>query len=88
MVRIVAPADEATAAHWLLSVGASPYGDSVVSTPLPTCPMWTDPKAGMVSRWFARPGLALREDAGTWVWAIAQSEQAPSTCGRSCPATG
>ena len=44
--------------------------------PIPDCPMWTDPSAGVVWRWFAGPSVVLREDAGTWVWVLAQSEQA------------
>jgi hypothetical protein len=47
-----------------------------VRLPIPDCPMWTDPGSGVAWRWFSGPGVVLREDAGTWVWALAQSEQA------------
>jgi hypothetical protein len=47
-----------------------------VRLPFPDCPMWTDPFSGVVWRWFAGPGVVLREDAGTWVWVLARSELA------------
>jgi hypothetical protein len=47
-----------------------------VRLPIPDCPMWTDPYSGVVWRWFAGPGVVLREDASTWVWVLTQSERA------------
>jgi hypothetical protein len=41
--------------------------------PIPDCPMWTDPSAGVVWRWYAGPSVVLREDANTWVWVLAQT---------------
>ena len=46
-----------------------------VRLPTPDCPMWTDPGSGVAWRWFGGPGVVLREDAGTWVWVLAQSEE-------------
>ena len=46
-----------------------------VRLPIPDCPMWTDPGSGATWRWFGGPGVVLREDAGTWVWVLAQSEE-------------
>jgi hypothetical protein len=42
---------------------------------IPDCPMWTDPGSGVAWRWFGGPGVVLREDAATWVWVLAQSEE-------------
>jgi hypothetical protein len=47
-----------------------------VRLPIPDCPMWTDPASGVAWRWFGGTGVVLREDAGTWVWVLAQSEEA------------
>lgn len=45
--------------------------------PIPDCPMWTDPSAGGPKwRWFTGLGAVLRNDADTWLWVRASSEQA------------
>jgi hypothetical protein len=42
--------------------------------PLPEYPLWPEP-AGPPVRWYDRPGVVLRVDAGNWVWARAESRR-------------
>jgi hypothetical protein len=42
--------------------------------PLPDYPMWA--LEGRATRWFAGPGVLLREDAGEWLWVLGRSAAA------------
>jgi hypothetical protein len=42
--------------------------------PFPDYPAWWQPDVPQALRWFSGPGVLLREDSRTWLWARAQNE--------------
>jgi hypothetical protein len=44
--------------------------------PFPDYPAWWQPEAEQAVRWFSGPGVLLREDSRTWLWALAQNTAA------------
>ncbi|BCJ41762.1 hypothetical protein GCM10010168_74500 [Actinoplanes ianthinogenes] len=52
--------------------------------PLPDHPVWALP-GDRPTRWYTVGGVVLREDAGTWVWARSDSEDAIAELRRSLP---
>jgi hypothetical protein len=41
--------------------------------PFPDYPAWWQPEVPQAVRWFGGPGILLREDSRTWLWALAQN---------------
>jgi hypothetical protein len=40
--------------------------------PFADYPAWWQPGVPQAARWFTRPGVLIREDSRTWLWALAQ----------------
>ena len=40
--------------------------------PFPDYPAWWQPEVPQAARWFTRPGVLIREDSRTWLWALAR----------------
>jgi hypothetical protein len=41
--------------------------------PFPDYPAWWQPEVTQAIRWFGGPGILLREDSRTWLWALTRN---------------
>jgi len=53
--------------------------------PFPDYPAWWQPGVPQAVRWFCGPGVLLREDSRTWLWALAQNAASLAQVRESLP---